>query len=87
MLKKRKEFVGDVIRNKMNKTVVVSVDRIVKDPRFGKYIQRSTTFMAHDEGNVCQIGDRVLLIETRPLSARKRWKVLEILKKDSETKG
>ncbi len=81
ILKKRKEYVGQVIRDKMDKTVVVTIDRVVKDPRFGKFIRRTTKFMAHDEGNSCHVGDRVKLIETRPLSARKRWLVLEILKK------
>ncbi len=84
-LKKRKEYVGQVIRDKTDKTVIVAVDRMVKEPRFGKFIRRTTKFMAHDEGNACQVGDRVKLIETRPLSARKRWAVLEILKKSSET--
>ena len=68
----------------MEKTVIVTIDRIVKDPRFGKFVRRSSKFMAHDEGNKCHIGDRVKLIETRPLSARKRWVVLEILKKQGD---
>jgi len=84
MLKKRKEYVGDVIRDKTDKTVVVSVERIVKDPRFKKYLKRSTTYMAHDAENVCRLGDRVKFIETRPLSTRKKWVVLEILKKAGE---
>jgi small subunit ribosomal protein S17 len=84
ILKKRKEYVGRVIRDKMEKTVIVTIDRIVKDPRFGKFVRRSSKFMAHDEGNKCHVGDRVKLIETRPLSARKRWVVLEILKKQGD---
>jgi small subunit ribosomal protein S17 len=84
MLKKRKEYVGDVIRDKTDKTVVISVERIVKDPRFKKYLKRSTTYMAHDAENACHLGDRVKFIETRPLSARKKWVVLEILKKAGE---
>ncbi len=84
MVKKRKEYVGDVIRDKTDKTVVISVQRIVKDPRFKKYLKRSTTYMAHDAENACKLGDRVKFIETRPLSARKKWVVLEILKKAGE---
>ncbi|MEK7747631.1 MAG: 30S ribosomal protein S17 [Nitrospirota bacterium] len=84
MLKKRKEYVGNVISDKSDKTVVISVERIVKEPRFGKYLRRATTFMAHDAENACHLGDRVKFIETRPLSARKRWVVLEILEKASE---
>jgi small subunit ribosomal protein S17 len=82
--KKRKEYVGDVIQDKTDKTVVISVDRIVKDPQFKKYLKRSTTYMAHDAENVCKLGDRVKFIETRPLSARKKWVVLEILRKAGE---
>ncbi len=84
MLKKRKEYVGDVIRDKTDKTVVISVERIVKDPQFKKYLKRSTTYMAHDADNACKLGDRVKFIETRPLSARKKWVVLEILNKAGE---
>jgi small subunit ribosomal protein S17 len=82
MLKKRKEWVGRVVSDKMNKTVVVAVDRIVKEARYKKFLKRTTTFKAHDEQNACRVGDRVRLIETRPLSAQKRWVVMEILKKD-----
>jgi len=84
MLKKRKEYVGDVIRDKTDKTVIVAVERIVKDLRFKKYLKRTTNYMAHDPQNACQLGDRVKFIETRPLSARKKWVVLEILKKSGE---
>ncbi len=84
MLKKRKEYVGDVVRDKTDKTVVISVERIVKDSRFGKYLKRATNYMAHDAENACRLGDRVKFIETRPLSARKKWVVLEILKKAGE---
>lgn len=86
MLKKRKEYVGDVIRDKTDKTVVISVERIVKDPQFKKYLKRSTTYMAHDADNACRLGDRVKFIETRPLSARKKWVVLEILQQAGEAK-
>lgn len=63
----------------MNKTVVVAIDRTVKHPRYEKYLRRTHKLKAHDETNVCKVGDKVKLIETRPLSAQKRWVVLEIL--------
>ncbi|HZR45216.1 MAG TPA: 30S ribosomal protein S17 [Candidatus Manganitrophaceae bacterium] len=84
MLKKRKEFVGQVVSDKMDKTVVVAIDRMVRDPRYKKFLKRTTRFKAHDEKNECHIGDRVKLIETRPLSAEKRWVVLEILERAKE---
>ncbi|HLG22425.1 MAG TPA: 30S ribosomal protein S17 [Candidatus Manganitrophaceae bacterium] len=84
MLKKRKEFVGQVIGDKMDKTVVVAVDRMVRDPRYKKFLKRTSKFKAHDEKNECRIGDRVKLIETRPLSAEKRWVVLEVLERAKE---
>ncbi len=79
MLKKRKEFVGRVVSDKMEKTVVVAIDRVVKEPRYKKYIKRTTKLKAHDEKNDCHVGDQVKLIETRPLSAEKKWAVLEVL--------
>jgi len=79
MLKKRKEFVGKVVSDKMDKTVVVAIDRIVKEPRYKKYIKRTTKLKAHDEKNECTVGDQVKLIETRPLSSEKKWAVLEVL--------
>lgn len=79
MLKKRKEFVGRVVSDKMDKTVVVAIDRVVKEPRYKKYIKRTTKLKAHDEKNDCHVGDQVKLIETRPLSAGKKWAVLEVL--------
>jgi len=69
--------VGTVVSDKMDKTVVVRVERLVQDPRYKKYVRRYTRFMAHDEGNSCKVGDRVRIIEHRPLSKRKRWKVQE----------
>ena len=84
MLKKRKEFVGQGIGDKMDKTVVVAVDRMVRDPRYKKFLKRTSKFKAHDEKNECRIGDRVKLIETRPLSAEKRWVVLEVLERAKE---
>jgi small subunit ribosomal protein S17 len=84
MLKKRKEFVGQVVSDKMDKTVVVAIDRMVRDPRYKKFLKRTSKFKAHDEKNECHVGDRVKLIETRPLSAEKRWVVLEILERAKE---
>ncbi len=78
---KRKEFIGVVVSDKMDKTVVVMVERLVKHPLYGKYIKRRKKYMAHDEKNECKIGDKVLIEETRPLSRRKRWRVKKILEK------
>ena len=77
----QKTLTGTVVSNKMEKSVVVSVERLVKHPVYQKYIRRKAKFMAHDEGNECQIGDRVLLTETRPLSKQKRFKVSKVLEK------
>lgn len=77
----QKTLTGTVVSNKMEKSVVVSVERLVKHPVYQKYIRRKTKFMAHDERNECQIGDRVLLTETRPLSKQKRFKVSQVLEK------
>lgn len=71
----RRTLVGQVVSNKMDKTVVVRVERLVQDPRYKKYVRRYSKFMAHDEDNSCAIGDRVQIIEHRPLSKMKRWKV------------
>jgi small subunit ribosomal protein S17 len=73
-----------VVSDKMDKTVVVRVERLVKDPRYQKYVRRRTRFMAHDEGNACDVGDRVRIIEHRPLSKNKRWKVQETLVKGTQ---
>ena len=77
----QKTLSGIVVSDKMEKSVVVSVERLVKHPVYQKYIRRKSKFMAHDEGNECQIGDRVLLTETRPLSKQKRFKVSKVLEK------
>ncbi len=77
----QKTLTGTVVSDKMEKSVVVSVERLVKHPVYQKYIRRKAKFMAHDEGNECQTGDRVLLTETRPLSKQKRFKVSKVLKK------
>ncbi|GIH75892.1 30S ribosomal protein S17 [Planobispora longispora] len=77
----RKTREGLVVSDKMDKTVVVAVEDRVKHPLYGKVIRRTTKYKAHDEANSCGVGDRVLLMETRPLSASKRWRVVEILEK------
>ncbi len=75
----RKTQTGVVVSDKMDKTVVVRVDRIVKHPVYNKYIKRSAKYKAHDEVNQCKVGDRVQIIESRPLSKEKCWKVQQIL--------
>ncbi len=74
-------FTGKVLSNKMDKSIVVSVQRKVKHPIYGKFIRKSTRFMAHDEKNECGIGDTVKIMETRPLSKRKKWRLVEVLEK------
>lgn len=73
--------IGIVTSNKMEKTVVVRVDRRIKHPLYGKYVTRHVNYKAHDENNTCQVGDKVRIIETRPLSKDKRWRVQETLVK------
>lgn len=77
----RKERVGVVASNKMEKSIVVSVERKVKHPKYGKFIKRTTKFTAHDEKNECSIGDLVKIMEIRPLSKTKRWRLVEIVEK------
>ncbi|HEY1701954.1 MAG TPA: 30S ribosomal protein S17 [Trebonia sp.] len=77
----RKVREGLVVSDKMDKTVVVEVEDRVKHPKYGKVLRRTKKYKAHDEQNACGVGDRVLLMETRPLSATKRWRVAEILEK------
>ena len=78
----KKTRVGIVVSDKMDKTVVVKVDNLVKHPTYKKYIKRSVTFKAHDEQNACAQGDKVLIVESRPLSKDKRWRVREIVEKN-----
>ena len=78
---RRKVLVGVVVSNKMDKTVVVRVERRIMHPLYKKHIVRHKKFMAHDENNECQEGDVVKIMETRPLSKRKRWRVVEILQR------
>ncbi len=72
---------GVVVSNAMNKTVVVTVSRLVKHPQYKKYVKRRKRFKAHDENNECNVGDRVAIAETRPLSKDKRWRVQKILER------
>ena len=74
----RKVF-GRVVSNAADKTVSVSIERVVKHPVYGKYIRRTTKVMAHDEDNACRLGDRVAIAECRPLSKRKSWRVVEVM--------
>jgi small subunit ribosomal protein S17 len=75
----RKTLVGVVVSDKMDKTVVVKVNQLVKHQLYNKYIRRTAKYKAHDKDNACKIGDRVLMVETRPLSKDKHWNVREIL--------
>ena len=84
--KLRKKLIGTVVSNKMDKTVVVQVTRLVKHEVFKKYYNRKKKFLAHDEKNECQIGDKVEIVESKPLSARKRWTLAKIVEK-SKTAG
>ena len=77
----RKERVGKVVSNKMDKGITVAVQRKVKHPMYGKFIGKTTKFMAHDEKNDCGIGDTVKIMETRPLSKNKRWRLVEIIER------
>jgi len=78
---KIKTKIGKVVSDSMEKSIVVKVEYLVSHPLYKKRIKKSTKFMAHDEENICSIGDKVKIAETRPLSKRKRWRVLEILEK------
>lgn len=81
MRERRKQLVGRVTSNKMDKTAVVVVERTVRHPLYGKVLRRIKKYKAHDERNECGIGDRVLIVESRPLSREKRWRVVEILER------
>lgn len=77
----RKERIGIVVSNKMDKSVVVAVTTREKHPIYGKFVKKTTKFVAHDEKNECSEGDRVHIMETRPLSKTKRWRIVEIVEK------
>ncbi|MFZ5641739.1 MAG: 30S ribosomal protein S17 [Bacillota bacterium] len=80
--KARKTQIGKVVSDKMDKTVVVAVETLVRHPLYGKTVKRTKKFKAHDEQNSCRSGDKVRLMETRPLSKDKRWRVVEILERE-----
>ena len=80
-VRRRATKIGVVASDKADKTVVVRVERIVLHPKYKRYIRRSAKFMAHDEANSCRIGDTVEIVESRPLSARKRWRVSRVVKR------
>ncbi len=82
--KSKRTLVGRVVSNKMDKTVSVSIERLIKHPAYGKYIRRSNKMMAHDEKNECNMGDRVAICECRPISKNKAWQVVEILERAPE---
>lgn len=77
----RKQRIGVVTSNKMQKTIAVSVERRLRHPIYGKFVKKTRKFIAHDENNDCNIGDKVRIMETRPLSKRKRWRLVEILER------
>ena len=79
MKENRKILTGQVVSDKMDKTVVVKVEALRQHPRYKKYIKFSKKYKAHDEGNICRIGDKVKIIETRPLSKEKHWQIKEVL--------
>ncbi len=79
--KPRKERSGLVVSNKMDKSIVIEVLRKVRHPKYKKFVKRSSRFMAHDESNTCNIGDKVRIMETRPLSKNKCWRLVEILER------
>ncbi|MBW2637598.1 MAG: 30S ribosomal protein S17 [Deltaproteobacteria bacterium] len=78
---KKRTMQGVVLSNKMDKTVVILTERLVKHPRFHKYMKRHVRYKAHDEKNMCNIGDTVVIAESRPLSKDKRWRVREIIER------
>ena len=77
----RKERIGVVVSNKMDKSIVILVERKVKHPKYGKFVKKSTKFMAHDEKNEAGMGDTVRIMETRPLSKNKCWRLVEVVEK------
>jgi small subunit ribosomal protein S17 len=77
----RRQLVGTVVSDKMDKTAVVQVERLVKHPLYKKYIRRRNKFAAHDNDNSCNIGDKVLITESRPISKLKRWRITDIIEK------
>ncbi len=82
--KMRKVQIGKVVSDKMDKTVVVAIETLVRHPLYGKTVKRTKKFKAHDEENSCRVGDKVRVMETRPLSKEKRWRVVEILEREQQ---
>ncbi|HZV71930.1 MAG TPA: 30S ribosomal protein S17 [Saprospiraceae bacterium] len=81
VVKLKKQRVGVVTSNKNDKTITVMVERKLRHPIYGKFVKRNKKFMAHDDANVCQVGDLVRIVESRPLSALKRWRLVEVIEK------
>jgi small subunit ribosomal protein S17 len=79
--------VGEVVSNKMNKTISVLIYRLARHPKYGKYMKKTSVFKAHDENNEANPGDKVKIIESRPLSKTKRWKLVEIIEKAEQEVG
>ena len=79
--KLRKERIGLVSSNAMDKSIVVSVERRVKHPRYGKFVKTTSRFVAHDEKNICSVGDLVSIMETRPISKQKCWRLIKVIEK------
>jgi small subunit ribosomal protein S17 len=78
---RRKKMVGIVISDRMDKTALVEVERLAKDPVYKKFLRRRAKYMAHDPQNLCKVGDKVRIIESKPISRRKRWRVSEVIEK------
>jgi len=79
--KERKEKIGLVSSTSMDKSIVVTVERRVQHPMYGKFVKKSSKFIAHDEGNTCNVGDKVSIMETRPMSKKKCWRLIKIIEK------
>ena len=83
----KRKMVGIVVKDKMDKTIVVEVEKFLKHPKYHKFIKRKMKYKAHDETNTCKIGDEVMIVEVRPVSKDKRWLVKEIIKKEELSAG
>lgn len=82
--KQRRSRIGEVVSNKADKTIVVALNLMVKHPVYGKFMKKTTKLMAHDKDNLCEIGDKVKIVESRPYSKRKSWKLNKIIEKTSK---
>jgi len=78
----KKKMTGIVVKDKMDKTIVVEVEKVLQHPKYHKYLKRKKRYKVHDEKNICKLGDKVSIIESRPISKDKRWLVTEIIKKE-----